>query len=219
VGSFARFAETWLDKKGEMALLHAMNEVRIPFVLKYITPGQHGLDVGTGGGLVPLSLVPRGIKMEGLDQEQALIDVAVAAACHRQLSILYHCSSVENFVPTQQYDFITCFEVIEHVDDFKLVCNHLISWVKPGGWLFFSTINRTLSAYLGVIVGAEYILKWLPQRTHSFAQFIKPQELMQALDPCVCYSLRGMLFNPLDSNQFFLGESLSVNYIGAWRKP
>jgi 2-polyprenyl-6-hydroxyphenyl methylase/3-demethylubiquinone-9 3-methyltransferase len=219
VGDFERFANTWFDQNGEMGLLHAMNKIRIPFVLNSINCDDHGLDVGTGGGLVPLTLAAQKINIEGLDSEQALIDIARKEAIDRNLSILYHCHPVETFTPIAQYDFITCFEMLEHVDNPKLVCERLVSWLKPGGWLFISTINRSLAAYISAIVLAEYIFKWLPYKTHSFEKFITPEELIQYLEPCVCKDIRGMIFNPLESSKFFLGESLSINYIGAWQKP
>jgi 2-polyprenyl-6-hydroxyphenyl methylase/3-demethylubiquinone-9 3-methyltransferase len=219
VGDFEKFAATWFDEKGEMALLHAMNKVRIPFVLKAINTHDHGLDVGTGGGLVPLALSAQGIKIEGLECEQALIDIARDQARRLKLPILYHHSAVEEFEPSTLYDFITCFEMLEHVSDPQAVCQRLVSWVKPGGWLFFSTINRSLAAYLSAIIAAEYVLRWLPLTTHSFEQFIKPQELIAYLEPCVCKEARGLIFNPFDASPFFLGSSLNINYIGAWQKP
>ena len=220
MNDFGQFAQTWFDQKGAMGLLHSMNRVRIPFVLEALTTRQqYGLDIGTGGGLVPLSLVDAGMMMEGIDSNQELITVAVEKAAQENKSILYHCLPVEDFKPLRLYDFITCFEMLEHVDDPKKVCQLMIQWVKPGGWIFCSTLNRTLCSYLGAIVGVEYLLRWLPHETHSFDHFIKPEELMLMLDPCVCSKLNGMIYNPFDQQKFFLGKSLAVNYIGAWQKP
>lgn len=219
MGAFEQFADSWFDRSGPMGLLHAMNEVRVPYVQQFMTAPARGLDVGTGGGLVPLTLSPLGYIMEGLDQEESLIAQAKLQAVSIQQPIFYHCSSIEAFTPLAQYDFITCFEVIEHVDNPAIVCQRLLSWLKPGGWLFFSTINRTPAAYVSAILMAEYLLGWLPQQTHSFAQFVKPEELIAYLEPATCLNLRGMIYTPLEKQRFFLGESTSINYIGAWQKP
>lgn len=217
MGQFEKFAENWHNPSAEMSLLHQMNQLRIPYVLSFINKKMKGLDVGTGGGLVPLSLAKHDVLCDGIDIEQKLIEVAQREAQQNSLSIKFICSSVESYETSEQYDFITCFEMLEHVENPDFVVKKMMSWLKPGGLLFISTINRTLAAYMATIIVAEYILKWLPVSTHSYEKFITPQELQSYLEPSIPMDLRGIIYNPLEKSKFFLGSSLSVNYIGVWK--
>jgi 2-polyprenyl-6-hydroxyphenyl methylase / 3-demethylubiquinone-9 3-methyltransferase len=218
MGQFEKFAENWHNPSAEMRLLHQMNELRVPYVLSSINKNMKGIDVGTGGGLVPLALAAHGIQCDGIDIEPKLIEAAQREAQIKSLPIKFVCSSVEDYETSMQYDFITCFEMLEHVDDPKKVIEKMLTWLKPGGFIFISTINRTLPAYIATILVAEYLLKWLPTSTHTYEKFITPEELQSYLDSAIPLDLRGIIYNPLEKSKFFLGSSLAVNYIGVWRK-
>lgn len=217
--SFAPFAATWTDPQGEMALLHQMQPARRQFLREHLAP-QHrtGLDVGCGGGVNALDLARLGYHMEAIELEQELIDVAQKESDTQQLVIKWQQSSIEDFQPQNQYDFICCYEVLEHLDEPEVACSKMLSWLKPGGLIFCSTLNQTLLSYVIAIGAAEYLLRELPIGTHEFEKFLPPQKLTAALLPAECQELRGMIYNPLEKT-FFLGESLSVQYIGAWKKP
>lgn len=218
--SFAQFANTWANVDGEMALLHQMQAARREFMLQHLIKGmegQRGLDVGCGGGINAIDLASLGYDMTAIDCEQDLINVAQNQANDRHLMIDFQVASIAQFQPSELFDFICCYEVLEHVDDPQKSCQQLLSWLKPGGLIFISTINKTLRGYLVAIGLGEYLLKYLPIGTHDFEKFISHQDLNHFLAPAFCHDIRGMIYNPLE-RRFFLGESLSVQYIGVWRK-
>lgn len=217
--SFAKFANTWADVDGEMALLHQMQSARREFMHQHLKglAGHRGLDVGCGGGINAIDLASIGYDMTAIDCEIDLVNVAKNQAKDRHLMIDFQVASVEHFEPKELFDFICCYEVLEHVNDPQKNCQKMFSWLKPGGVIFISTINKTLMGYLVAIGLGEYLLKYLPIGTHEFEKFIPHHDLNQFLAPALCRDIRGMIYNPLE-RRFFLGESLSVQYIGVWQK-
>lgn len=216
--SFAQFANTWADIDGEMALLHQMQAARREFMHQHLKAREQlGLDVGCGGGINAMDLASLGYDMTAIDCEQALIDVAQNQAKERHLIIDFQRAAVQDFQPKELFDFLCCYEVLEHVHDPQNSCQKMLSWLKPGGLIFISTLNKTLIGYLVAIGFAEYVLKYLPIGTHEFEKFIPHNDLNHFLSPALCRDIRGMIYNPIE-RRFFLGESLSVQYIGVWQK-
>lgn len=214
VAKFSQLAQVWWDKNGPLKTLHDINPVRVQFIEKYSKiPQARILDVGCGGGILCEEMAKLGAKVTGLDVDPAIIDVAQEHAKNNQLDIDYVCQAIETY-EAESFDYITCMEMLEHVSSPALIIQQCARLLKPGGCLFLSTINRTLHAYLTVIVAAEYILKLLPQQTHNYAQFIQPSELceMSRRASLELVDIKGMGYNPLTRNAF-LCDSLSANYL------
>lgn len=180
--------------------------------------GARGLDVGCGGGINTLDLAAHGYDMTGIDCESALIDVARTQADKQQLCVHWSVAQAQDLPRDELFDFICCYEVLEHVNDLESTCRCLLNSLKPGGFLFISTLSQTLKSYITAITLGEYLLRYLPIGTHEFEKFIKPGTLNKLLAPALCLDLCGMIYNPFEK-KFFLGESLSVQYIGVWQKP
>lgn len=222
MGFFSQFAQSWSDPNGPMVFLHRMQAARIAFIEKAISecssPSLYGLDLGAGLGLVSEELAKKGHLIDSVELEKSLCEEAQKRHMGNGLSdrVRVICSSAETYAPSECYDFIVCLEMLEHVDNPQELCQKMISWLKPGGSLILSTLNRTNCAYFTAILGAEWILNILPKGTHDFQKFITPEELNHWTDPLLCRKIKGLIYNPLEK-QFFLGESLSVNYIGHWK--
>lgn len=216
VHKFAKLAARWWDSEGECKPLHVINPLRLDFVADRTTlPGKQVLDVGCGGGIFSEGLAQRGAQVTGIDVSQAAIQVARLHLLESQLQVDYRITTVEQLAAEmpQSYDVITCMEMLEHVPDPASVVQACARLVKPGGQLFFSTINRNPKAYMLAIVGAEYILRLLPQGTHDYARFIKPSELDAWLRAAGLrlQEIKGMTYNPL-TRQFNLSRTSDVNY-------
>lgn len=229
IENFNRLADEWWDEKGKFAPLHLMNPVRIGYVreqcLKHfnrddtLTPfqGLEFVDIGCGGGLLSEPMARMGARVTGIDAAPRNIEVAKIHGQQSDLTIDYQHITAENLVKTgKTYDVVLALEIIEHVADVDLFLKSLRQLVKPGGLVICSTLNRTLRAYALAILGAEYILRWLPKGTHDWHKFITPYELRswalkQKLD---CFDVKGMIFNPL-TRQWQLGRDTAVNYITA----
>ncbi len=217
-GFFAQFAQSWMDPSGPMVFLHRMQKARLAFIEEAMggQKGLVGLDLGSGMGLVSVELAKMGHLVDSVEKEEELIHAAKQAHGEFGDRIRWICSPIESFEPRQLYDFIVCLEVLEHTSDPQGLCQKMIPWLKPGGHLILSTINRTNCAYFVAILGAEYIAQLLPKGTHDFERFLKPEELNHYTDPLICQRIRGLIYNPLEKS-FFLGNSLSINYIGHWK--
>lgn len=220
VAKFAQHAAYWWDKEGPLKTLHDINSTRLSFILNYEElAGKTVLDVGCGGGILCEAMAKTGAKVTGLDVQ---IDALTAAQTHAEkgnLAINYVCCPVEDY-ETEAFDVITCMEMLEHVKEPELVIEHCAALLKNKGYLFLSTINRTLKAYTTAILAAEYLLGLLPKQTHDFEKFIKPSELAAmvrkaGLEFC---GIAGMSYNPF-SRYARLQESVGVNYLLACRKP
>lgn len=218
---FEELAGRWWNTDGEFRSLHAMNPARLEFIRRH-TPlnGKKALDVGCGGGILSESLAAQGASVTGIDMAEGALQVARAHAVESGLVIDYQQATAEAFAETHPggFDVVTCMELLEHVPDpgsLVLACREL---VRPGGWVFFSTLNRNAKAYLFAIVGAEYVARMLPPGTHDYRRFLRPSEL-DAWARRVGLATRavtGIRFNPL-SGGFELGGRPDINYVAAYR--
>ncbi|CEG61176.1 bifunctional 2-polyprenyl-6-hydroxyphenol methylase/3-demethylubiquinol 3-O-methyltransferase UbiG [Legionella micdadei] len=220
VAKFAQHAAHWWDKEGPFKTLHDINPARLEFIGSHFDLAQHSvLDVGCGGGILCEGMAAKKARVTGLDVEAEALQAAKAHAITSGLAINYVCSPVEDY-DDGVFDAVTCMEMLEHVSDPQLVINHCARLLKPGGYLFLSTINRTLKAYATVVIAAEYVLGLLPRQTHDFGKFIKPSELLAMTRKAGLEfrSLTGMAYNPL-SRTAILQESVDVNYLISCFKP
>ncbi len=223
IAKFNQLAATWWDPRGEMRLLHQLNPVRLSYVSsKTNIKGQKILDIGCGAGIFAESLARQGGIVTGLDLAPDLIVAAQAHAEGHQLPLNYVCQSLEHFASQepQAFDIIVCMEMLEHVEDPAQTIAQMALLLKPGGHLFLSTLNKTPRSFLEAIIGAEYILGWLPKGTHDWRQFITPYALSQMLKAAelTLRSLQGIGYNPLLS-AFYLQPNVSVNYLVHAQRP
>ena len=222
VAKFDAIAHRFWDERGEFGPLHILNPVRLEFVASRTpVPGTRALDVGCGGGLLAEGLCRGGASVLAIDLAPSMIEVAQLHAAAEGLQIDYRVAAAEALAVTHAggFDVVTCMEMLEHVPDPSSVVRACATLVKPGGHVFFSTINRNAKAFVFAIVGAEYILNLLPRGTHEFAKFIKPSELAAyaraaGLD---LEHTRGMEYNPL-TRHYWLSANTSVNYMLGMRK-
>lgn len=219
VAKFAQYANHWWDMNGPLKTLHDINPARIQFIEKFMTlKDQCILDVGCGGGVLAEGLAKKGALLTGIDVERDAVATATQHAREAQLSLSYTCVPIEDF-DASPFDAITCMEMLEHVKNPDLIIQHCVRLLKPGGYLFLSTINRTLKAYASVVIAAEYVLGLLPRQTHDYEKFIKPSELAELTRNAglEIVGLEGMDYHPL-SRTAQLGTSVGVNYLMACRK-
>lgn len=219
ISKFAKMAEHWWDPNGDMKPLHQINPLRLRFIEKHAPlAGVKALDVGCGGGILSESMALAGAEVLGIDLASESLDVAEQHAAESEANVQYACLPVEDLANQKgaRFDVVTCMEMLEHVPDPSSIIEACASLVKPGGKVFFSTLNRHPKAYALAIVGAEYILGMLPRGTHDYSKFIKPSEL----DEWACAAglelidMAGIQFNPL-LQQYSLGQDVDVNYIMA----
>lgn len=217
IKKFADLASRWWDPEGEFKPLHDMNPLRLGFIDDHAkVSGKTVLDVGCGGGILSEAMAQAGAKVTGLDLGEEQLNVAKLHLLESGTEVDYVCKPVEQLATEQpaHYDAVTCLEMIEHVPDPSQVVKACADLVKPGGKVFFSTINRNPKAYAIAVLGAEYILKVLPQGTHDYQRFIKPSELNNWIEAAgmKLVSISGIHYNPLFKN-FTLGGNVDVNYI------
>lgn len=214
LAKFAQHASAWWDPNGPLKTLHDINPIRLKFILEHcVLKDLRVLDVGCGGGLLAESLAREGAYVTGLDAEEGAILTAQKHAAAFNLNLEYVCESIENF-NAPLFDCITCMELLEHVVDFTQIIEHTARLIKTGGYLFLSTLNRTLRAYATAVFAAEYVFSLLPRQTHDFDKFIRPSELARTLRAhgFELVSLRGMDYNPF-TRQASLIDSTQVNYL------
>jgi 2-polyprenyl-6-hydroxyphenyl methylase / 3-demethylubiquinone-9 3-methyltransferase len=223
LAKFSELAHRWWDPQSEFRPLHQINPLRLDWIDSLVgLSGKRVLDVGCGGGILSDSMARRGADVTGIDLATKALKVAQLHALEAATpNVRYLETSVEALAAEQpaRFDVVTCMEMIEHVPDPSSVVRACSELVKPGGWVFFSTINRNPKAFLFAIVGAEYVLRLLPRGTHEYAKFVRPAELAAhcrdsglALD-----HMRGMEYNPL-TQRYWLSGDTSVNYLVATRK-
>lgn len=221
---FGALAERWWDRDGEFKPLHDINPLRLGFIEEHShgLAGKKVLDVGCGGGILSESVARRGATVKGIDLSEAPLAVAKLHLAESELETEYECISVEDLAARApgSYDVVTCMEMLEHVPDPEAIVRACATLVKPGGEVFFSTINRNPKSYLFAIVGAERILKLLPTGTHDYQRFIKPSELSQwtrgaGLDT---EHLSGLHYNPL-TQHYWLNRDVQVNYMIHCHRP
>ena len=218
IEKFSAMAEQWWDLEGDFKPLHMLNPTR----LEYIEQGVQGLfgkkivDVGCGGGILAESMAIKGAEVTGIDMAHASLQIARLHALETETKVTYKKTTAEQFAEAnaQQFDVVTCMEMLEHVPDPASVIQACCDLVKPDGTVYFSTINKTWKAYLMMILGAEHVLKWVPKGTHEYEKFIRPSQLLSAIDntQLKCDDLCGVEYSPLASN-FKITKNVDVNYM------
>jgi 2-polyprenyl-6-hydroxyphenyl methylase / 3-demethylubiquinone-9 3-methyltransferase len=223
LAKFSDLAHRWWDKNSEFKPLHQINPLRLEWIDSLVAlQGKNVLDVGCGGGILADSMARKGATVTGIDLAAKALKVAQLHALEAQTpNITYRDISAEALAAQQpaQYDVVTCMEMLEHVPNPSLVVQACSTLVKPGGWVFFSTINRNPKAWLFAVVGAEYVLNMLPKGTHEYAKFIRPSELASQVRSAglSLQQSQGLQFNPL-TQRYWLNLDTSVNYLFATRK-
>ncbi|MBP6900878.1 MAG: bifunctional 2-polyprenyl-6-hydroxyphenol methylase/3-demethylubiquinol 3-O-methyltransferase UbiG [Burkholderiaceae bacterium] len=224
LAKFGELAHKWWDPDGEFRPLHQINPLRLDWIDGQAQlAGKSVLDVGCGGGILAESMARRGAEVLGIDLSTKPLKVAQLHALEAGLPRLRYREVAAEALAAEQpasFDVVTCMEMLEHVPEPASVVQACASLVKPGGWVFFSTINRNAKAWLFAIVGAEHLLKLLPKGTHEYQRFIRPSELGRwcrdaALEP---QGFKGMEYNPL-TQRYWLSQDSSVNYLLACRRP
>ncbi|MDQ8039702.1 MAG: bifunctional 2-polyprenyl-6-hydroxyphenol methylase/3-demethylubiquinol 3-O-methyltransferase UbiG [Rickettsiella sp.] len=223
IDKFSMMAEEWWNAKGPCKPLHDINPTRLAFI-KSLVPflqEQKIIDIGCGGGLLTEELAVAKTQVTGIDKSDTLIKIARRHAQQNGLIINYLTEDAETLSKKQReyFDFACCMELLEHVPDPASLIKACGDLVKPNGWLFFSTINRTTYAYLAAIIGAEYLLKLLPQGTHHYEKFIRPSELASVARKLgfKLKKLKGIHYNPF-TRSAALTNSIRINYIAAFQK-
>ena len=224
LAKFSDLAHRWWDPESEFRPLHEINPLRLEWI-NGLAPlsNQRVLDVGCGGGILADSMARRGAHVLGIDLSTKALRVGQLHAMETQTpDIQYREVSVEALAREQSgsFDTVTCMEMLEHVPDPGSVVRACSELVRPGGWVFFSTINRNAKAFLFAIVGAEYMLNMLPRGTHEYAKFIRPSELAQNCRSAQLdiVQTKGMRYNPV-TRRYWLNTDTSVNYLLATRRP
>lgn len=214
---FAALAHRWWDKNSEFKPLHAINPLRLNFIDDKVSlQGKRVLDVGCGGGILSESMAEKGAEVTGIDLGEKALKVAKLHQLESGVKVDYQLISVEALAAQQpaSFDVVTCMEMLEHVPDPEAIVQACARLVKPGGLVFFSTINRNPKAYLFAVIGAEYVLNMLPKGTHEYEKFIKPSELSAwaRVAGLTIGEMKGMGYNPL-TQHYSLGADVSVNYL------
>ncbi|MDT8370889.1 MAG: bifunctional 2-polyprenyl-6-hydroxyphenol methylase/3-demethylubiquinol 3-O-methyltransferase UbiG [Gammaproteobacteria bacterium] len=217
VAKFDALANSWWDQEGESKPLHEINPLRLGFIeTRCKLADKEVIDIGCGGGILTEALAKSGAHTTGIDMGELPLNIAKLHALEAGLSINYQQITAEQKAQhaAQQFDVVTCMEMLEHVPDPISVIQACSELVKPDGDVFLSTLNRHPKAYLFAVVGAEYMMKILPKGTHDYKRFIKPSEMAKwcrqaGLEVC---DITGLSYNPL-SQQYSLGDNVKVNYL------
>ena len=217
IAKFEALATRWWDPESEFRTLHQINPLRLEFINERAPlEGKKVLDVGCGGGILSESMATRGARVTGIDMGEKPLAVAKLHLKESGLEVDYRQTTAEALAieEPESFDIITCMEMVEHVPDPASVINACSRLVRPGGELFFSTINRTPKAWLFAIVGAEYLLNILPKGTHTYEKFIRPSELEKWAreSGLVSKEITGMHYNPFTDN-YWLAPGVEVNYL------
>ena len=231
IEKFSKMATEWWDPDGKFKPLHRFNPIRIKYIKKNIINNFNLknkikplekiqiLDIGCGGGLLSEPMHRMGASVTGIDASATNIKIAKLHAKKNKLNIKYLCSSPENLKINKKFDVILNMEIVEHVEDVEFFLKSCSKLLKKNGLMFVATINKTLKSYVFAIVGAEYVLRWLPIGTHEWEKFVKPDELKKILtkNNLSLKKLDGMKFNILD-NSWKISNDTSVNYIVKFKK-
>ena len=224
LAKFSELAHRWWDPESEFRPLHQINPLRLGWISGLCAPGgKQVLDVGCGGGILADAMARKGATVLGIDLATKPLRVAQLHALEAQTpNVTYREVSAEALALEQpaSFDVVTCMEMLEHVPDPASIVRACATLVRPGGWVFFSTINRNAKSFLFAILGAEYVLNLLPRGTHTYNKFIRPSELARYCRAAGLEAVqtRGMQYNPV-SQRYWLDEDASVNYLVATRRP
>jgi 2-polyprenyl-6-hydroxyphenyl methylase/3-demethylubiquinone-9 3-methyltransferase len=223
VAKFEALASRWWDKESEFKPLHDINPLRTNFIDGHAQlAGKKVLDVGCGGGILSEAMAQRGATVTGIDMGEAPLKIAKLHALESGLNIEYQKIPVEELAEQQaeSFDVVTCLEMLEHVPDPSSIIRACYKLCKPGGQVFFSTLNRNPKSFLLAVVGAEYILNMLPKGTHDYKKFIRPSELAAwaRQSGLSVGELTGMSYNPI-TKTYKLGRDTDVNYLMQTSKP
>lgn len=224
IAKFEALAHRWWDRNSEFKPLHDINPLRANFIdQRSPVAGRRLLDVGCGGGILCEAMAQRGAVVTGIDMGEAPLSVAKLHQLESGLSIDYQQITAESLAEQQagQFDVVTCLEMLEHVPDPASVIKACATLCKPGGHVYFSTINRNPKSYLFAVIGAEYVLKLLPKGTHEYTKFIRPSELAQWIRYAGLQlsELTGMTYNPLTKHYKLNPGDVAVNYLVHTQKP
>lgn len=222
ITKFERSASHWWDKQGEFKPLHDINPLRLAFITQHLDlQNQKVIDVGCGGGILAEAMARQGAEVLGIDMSESALAQARSHAKVSAINLTYQLNTVEAVakISPEAFDVITCMELLEHVPDPASIVQACANLAKPGGYLFFSTINRNLKSYILAILGAEYLLKLLPKNTHDYANFIKPSELAKwgRTAGLTLKHMAGISYNPL-TKQYQQTASVDVNYLVSFVK-
>ena len=231
IEKFSNMAAEWWDPEGKFKPLHKFNPIRIKYIKeniikefqlknkKYPLSGINVLDIGCGGGLLSEPMCRLGANVTAIDASNKNIAIANLHAKKNNLKINYICSSPEKLKTSKKFDVILNMEIVEHVEDVDFFLKSCANLLKKNGLMFVATINKTLKSYIFAIVGAEYVLRWLPIGTHEWEKFVKPEELKSILikNNLNLKKINGMNFNIL-KDEWNVSKDLSVNYIAEFKK-
>ena len=227
IQKFSKLADEWWDVNGKFKPLHMFNPIRIEYILDEITKhfkldrktklplkGLEILDIGCGGGLISEPMARLGGNVTGIDAAEKNIKIASLHSKESNLKINYQDKSPEQLKEKEKFDIILNLEIVEHVENLDLYLQSCYNLLKRNGLMFTATINRTLTSYVKAIIGAEYVLRWLPIGTHDWNKFVKPEELQKKLTDkkFTTNNIKGLEFNPI-FNKWKKSDNLSVNYI------
>jgi 2-polyprenyl-6-hydroxyphenyl methylase/3-demethylubiquinone-9 3-methyltransferase len=220
---FSELAHRWWDPTSEFRPLHEINPLRLEWIHARVPlTGKTVLDIGCGGGILAESMARKGADVTGIDLSAKALKVADLHSLESGVPVRYELISAEDMAAREpgKFDVVTCMEMLEHVPDPAAIVHACSTLVKPGGHVFFSTINRNPKSYLFAVIGAEYILRLLPKGTHDYAKFITPSGLAQYIRNAMLevQALKGMTYNPL-TKIYSLNQDTSVNYMVAAVKP
>ena len=224
IAKFEALAHRWWDRNGDMKALHDINPLRANYIDGIAkVAGKKLIDIGCGGGILAEAMAQRGAIVTAIDMGEAPLSVAKLHQLESGLEIDYRQTTAEDIANEQpaQYDVVSCLEMLEHVPDPSSVVRACAALVKPGGHLFFSTINRNPKSFLFSIIGAEYLLKLLPKGTHDYNKFIRPSELGQAIREAGLQlnDITGMTYNPITKHYRLNPDDVDVTYLMHVTKP
>jgi len=231
IDKFSKLATEWWDPYGKFKPLHKFNPIRLEYIKNSIIKIFRNrdkkkslkkikiLDIGCGGGLLCEPLTKLGAKVVGIDASEKNIKIAKIHAKKSGLKIDYYCASPENFISNQKFDVILNMEIVEHVKDVNLFLKESSKFLKKNGIMFIATLNKTLKSYIFAILGAEYVLRWLPIGTHDWNMFVKPDELVKICreNSLVLDESFGVKYNVI-SDKWSLSSDEDVNYMARFKK-
>ncbi len=220
---FSALAHRWWDPTSEFRPLHEINPLRLEWInARAPLAGRNVIDIGCGGGILTESMAKKGANVTGIDLSEKALRVADLHSLESDVQVRYRLIAAEDMAMQEagRFDVVTCMELLEHVPDPAAIVQACAALLKPGGQVFFSTLNRNPKAYLQAILGAEYLLRLLPKGTHDYDKFITPAELSQYARSAglVVDSLKGLVYNPF-TKIFSLNDDTSVNYMVACSRP